>query len=137
MAGVNVGGSWSRGPYFDVAVLLLLWSELFVVSFFFVPFFVVAISSLLFPSLSSLLLSAVAVRVRRGYNDDRLAHPVRPPTETNIHRPDGSVPCDGKTMERVSKPVVSDCGFGGGGGAVFFPFALLLLLLLLLSCSSG
>jgi len=120
---VKVGGSWSRRPYLvgrGVLLLLLLLSD--VVSIV-VPFVAVVIIS----------SSSLTTEVSRGYNDDRRAHPVRPPTETNIQRPDGSVPWDGRTMERVSRPVVSDCGFGGGGGGALIlpPFVLLSLLLLL------
>jgi len=126
---VKVGGSWSRRPYLvgrGVLLLLLLLSD--VVSIV-VPFVAVVIIS----------SSSFVTEVSSGYNDDRRAHPVRPPTETNIQRPDGSVPWDGRTMERVRRPVVSDCGFGGGGALVFPPFVLLSLLFLLLAarCSSG
>jgi len=117
---VKVGGSWSSRPYLvGRGVLLLLLSDVSIV----VPFVAVVIIS----------SSSLVTEVRRGYNDDRRAHPVRPPTETNIQRPDGSVPWDGRTMERVSRPVVSDCGFGGGGGGALIlpPFVLLSLLLLL------
>jgi len=113
---VKVGGSWSSRPYLVGRGVLLLLSDVSIV----VPFVaVVVISS-----------SSLPTEVSRGYNDDRRAHPVRPPTETNIQRPDGSVPWDGRTMERVRRPVVSDCGFGGGGALILPPFVLLSLLLL-------
>jgi len=112
---VKVGGSWSRRPYLVGRGVLLL-SDVSIV----VPFVAVVIIS----------SSSFATEVSRGYNDDRRAHPVRPPTETNIQRPDGSVPWDGRTMERVRRPVVSDCGFGGGGALAIPPFVLSSLLLL-------
>ena len=101
-AGMKVGGS-SRRPYLEgeggrrlrlrLSGCCCCWvcvvDESIIVRLLPPPPVLVFVFSSLGVEDDAVLLGAA---VRRGYNVDLRAHPVRPPTETNIHRPDGSVP---------------------------------------------